>query len=106
MSRRRNKPQREASPSEEQSSRTEGQEAPQEKTLRLTTLPYPKRHYLWPAIFASNAILIALSYFGYAVRASPKWLWRHRGKFLTAFWRTATLLSVGYLVYDRIYETG
>jgi hypothetical protein len=43
--------------------------------------------------------------FGRCIRRSPAWVFRNRGKLLNVFWRTTTLLSVGYLVYDRLYET-
>lgn len=50
-----------------------------------------------------------LKKFGVAIRQIPSWLYRKKGTIARllgiGFWRATTLLSVGYLVYDRLYET-
>src|ERR1700737_1475190 len=63
------------------------------------------RKYLWPLIFVLNLASLGMWCLGYGAI----WTWHHRwrtAKWIgVLFWRSATLLSVGYLVYDRYYET-
>jgi hypothetical protein len=80
-------------------------QAPQKTRIGLTILPYQGRHWVWrPLIFVANLLL----WFVWHVGWLACWVWNHKGwilrKLADVFWRAATLLSVGYLVYDRIYE--
>jgi hypothetical protein len=81
---------------------TEGRETPSIRpTLRRLGWIFDK----W---FARAAILVAKLWrcsVGIVARATS-WSWQHRWDFWSGFFRLSTLLSVGYLVFDRIYETG
>jgi hypothetical protein len=81
----------------------------QEASLGPAILPYPNQRLLWPLIFLLNLLSGLLWYFGYWLRWLAISAWTCRkiifGKFLNGFFRLATLLSVAYLVFDRIYET-
>jgi hypothetical protein len=76
------------------------------KPLTLATIPYRGRWYHRTIIFALNLLLLVLGFVGYVVLRTPVLLRKFRGPASTIFWRGATLLTVSYLVYDRIYETG
>ena len=76
-----------------------------------TVLQLHLRHWaLVPLIVLVNTGLFLLWHFGNVIRISPRWTWTHKWLILrfvgNAVWRVATLLSVSYLVFDRLYETG
>lgn len=55
----------------------------------------------------SRAAILGATLWRYIVGTAAwvaAWAWRHRWDFWSGLFRFATLLSVGYLVYDRIYE--
>lgn len=78
---------------------------PQGKPSNLAILPYPTRRIFWPAIFLLNLLSQCLWYFGYAVRFLAISVWKHRSTLSTSFWRAITLVSIFYLIFDRMYET-
>jgi len=53
-----------------------------------------------------NAFFQAAILAAWLVARTSSWIWKHRWDIWSGFFRVATLLSVGYLVFDRIYETG
>ena len=80
-----------------------------EEQIGPIVLAYPVRRAWWPLVFAANLLLRTLWYFGEAIQKTAAWILHHRLQatewLLIFFWRSLTLLSVSYLVYDRIYET-
>src|ERR1700680_4131439 len=87
----------------------------QEGPLGAAILPRPKRRILWPVVFLINCGSRALLHLGWGIRQLPNWFWSYRWSIfrrswafirhgINLFFRVATLVSVGYLVYDRIYE--
>jgi hypothetical protein len=81
----------------------------QKTPLALTILPYRGRRLWWPLIFLANVLLWVIGRAGEITLRMQYWFWREKGwlarQLANIFWRAATLLSVSYLVYDRIYET-
>jgi hypothetical protein len=82
----------------------------QETSSGPSALQLQSRHWaLVPLVILANAGLFLLWHFGNVIRLSPRWTWTHKLLVLRflwkAFWPVATLSSVSYLVFDRIYET-
>jgi len=88
----------------------------QERPLGPATLPYPGARILWPLVFLLNFLSRCFWFAGRYSQQAAVWTWAHRWNilcglwtglrhFANIFWRVLTLLSVGYLVYDRIYES-
>jgi hypothetical protein len=70
------------------------------------TSPVPTTPVQTMADYYTQCFLVALLLPIRALRSIFCWIWQKNELIWTWFFRLLTLMSVGYLVYDRIYETG